>query len=144
MFSTTITSFTFSTTHNVEASREGSPQMVQVSESDMLWQMWQRLISLHNLIMVLPNFSASPSSCLNKCRTKRKAVFLPIPGNLANSFTAFSRRIEEYCWSIRVVPFHEFANIVKGECRGKPKSYFLLDYSEPHPIFVSTNIENIC
>ena len=34
--------------------------------------------------------------------------------------------------------------IAKGECRGKPKSYFLLDYSEPHPIFVSTNIGNIC
>ena len=57
-----------------------------------------------------------------KARLPRKAG--RFGRSLANSFTAFSRRIEEYCWSIRVVPFHEFANIVKGECRGKPKSYF--------------------
>ena len=27
------------------------------------------------------------------------------------------------------------ANIVKGECKGKRKSYFRFDYAEPHPIF---------
>ena len=32
------------------------------------------------------------------------------------------------------------ANIVKGECKGKRKSYFRFDYAEPHPIFFSTNI----
>ena len=32
------------------------------------------------------------------------------------------------------------ANIAKGECKGKRKSYFRFDYAEPHPIFFSTNI----
>ena len=30
--------------------------------------------------------------------------------------------------------------IAKGECRGKRKFYFRMDYAEPHPIFVSTKI----
>lgn len=29
----------------------------------------------------------------------------------------------------------KLTNIVKGECRGKPKSHFRFDYAEPHPIF---------
>ena len=34
---------------------------------------------------------------LNRCRTNRMAVFEPIPGNFANSFTAFSNNTEGYC-----------------------------------------------
>ena len=35
------------------------------------------------------------------------------------------------------------ANIVKGECKGKRKSYFRFDYAEPHPILAASaaNIE---
>ena len=43
----------------------------------------------------------SSVSCFSKCKTKRKAVFLPIPGSLANSFTAFSKREEENCMKQR-------------------------------------------
>jgi hypothetical protein len=35
--------------------------------------------------------------CLRRCNTKRRAVFLPMPGSLANSLTAFSRSEEENC-----------------------------------------------
>ena len=34
------------------------------------------------------------------------------------------------------------ANIVKGERKGKPKSYFRFDYAEPHPI-LAANAANI-
>ncbi|HAC13077.1 MAG TPA: hypothetical protein DCE67_05315 [Barnesiella intestinihominis] len=34
------------------------------------------------------------------------------------------------------------ANIVKGECKGKRKSYFRFDYAEPHPI-LAANAANI-
>ena len=34
------------------------------------------------------------------------------------------------------------ANIVKGECKGKPKSHFRFDYAEPHPI-LAANAANI-
>ena len=30
--------------------------------------------------------------------------------------------------------------IAKGECRGKRKFYFRMDYAEPHLIFVFTNV----
>ena len=36
--------------------------------------------------------------------------------------------------------FAFYANIVKGECKGKRKSHFRLDYAEPNSIFVFTNI----
>ena len=36
--------------------------------------------------------------------------------------------------------FAFYANIVKGECRGKRKSCFRFDYAEPQPIFVLTKI----
>src|ERR1700733_12803770 len=45
--------------------------------------------------MVSPNWVTSFVSCLIKCNTKRSAVFLPIPGSLANSLTAFSKSVEE-------------------------------------------------
>ena len=31
--------------------------------------------------------------------------------------------------------------IAKGECRGKRKFYFRMDYVESHLIFVSTNVQ---
>ena len=31
--------------------------------------------------------------------------------------------------------------IAKGECRGKRKFYFRMDYAEPHLIFVFTNVQ---
>ena len=34
------------------------------------------------------------------------------------------------------------ANIAKGECKGKRKSYFRFDYAEPHPI-LAANAANI-
>jgi hypothetical protein len=34
---------------------------------------------------------------LRRCNTRRRAVFLPMPGSLANSATAFSRSEEENC-----------------------------------------------
>lgn len=41
------------------------------------------------------NWFTSALSCLMRCSTSRNAVFLPMPGSLANSFTAFSKREEE-------------------------------------------------
>ena len=40
-------------------------------------------------------FSVSSTSCFKKCSTMRSAVFLPMPGSLANSLTAFSKSDEE-------------------------------------------------
>jgi len=40
-------------------------------------------------------FFTSATSFFIKCSTSRKAVFFPIPGSLANSLTAFSKREEE-------------------------------------------------
>ena len=45
-----------------------------------------------------PKASTSGSDCFSKCNTNLRAVFRPIPGNLANSLTAFSSKDEEYCW----------------------------------------------
>ncbi len=39
---------------------------------------------------------AFSSGCLSKCNAKRNAVFLPIPGSLAISSTAFSTSLEGY------------------------------------------------
>ena len=40
-------------------------------------------------------WDTSASSCRMRCSTSRNAVFFPIPGSLANSFTAFSNNEEE-------------------------------------------------
>ena len=40
------------------------------------------------------NLKTSSFSCFSKCNTSRKAVFLPIPGNLANSLTATSSNFD--------------------------------------------------
>jgi hypothetical protein len=44
--------------------------------------------------MLSPNFLTSSESLRNRYITSLKAVFLPIPGREANSFTAFSRSLE--------------------------------------------------
>jgi hypothetical protein len=41
----------------------------------------------------------------NVYSTNRKAVFRPIPGSLANSFTAFSNKAEGYFCIIKIVQF---------------------------------------
>jgi hypothetical protein len=39
--------------------------------------------------------STSVSGCFTKCKAKRKAVFFPMPGNLDNSCTADSNKLDE-------------------------------------------------
>jgi hypothetical protein len=45
----------------------------------------------------LPKPSTSISDFLSKCNTNLNAVFRPMPGNLANSLTAFSSKEDENC-----------------------------------------------
>src|SRR5205814_9979193 len=92
-----ITSRLLSTTQIISCLLILLAQMEQISPSATLKQRWQNLISLRIFAMVSLNCATSGISCINKCNTRRKAVFLPMPGSLANSFTAFSRSEEENC-----------------------------------------------
>jgi hypothetical protein len=47
-----------------------------------------------------PNRETWSEGCFSKCRTSRKAVFLPIPGSLENSFTASSSNVDGIVWFI--------------------------------------------
>ena len=92
-----MTSRMLSTTQITSCLRIELAQMEQMSPSETLKQRWQNLISLRIRAMTSLNWPTSLLSCFNKCNTKRRAVFFPIPGSLANSLTAFSRREEENC-----------------------------------------------
>src|SRR5688572_15607665 len=72
-------------------------QMEHISPSATLKQRLQNLISLRIFATISPKCCTSFVSCFNKCKTRRKAVFFPIPGSLENSFTAFSSKEEENC-----------------------------------------------
>ena len=71
--------------------------MEQISPSATLWQRWQNFISVRILAITSLNWPTFEASCFNKCNTSRRAVFLPMPGSLANSLTAFSSREDENC-----------------------------------------------
>jgi len=45
--------------------------------------------------------------CFNKCKTKRKAVLLPIPGKRETSFTAFSNIFDEKSIVGEINTFHQ-------------------------------------
>src|ERR1700730_17126075 len=90
-----ITSRIFSTTQMISFLREGLEQILQISVSEILWQREQNTISFLILSIVSLNCCTSPGVCLIRYKTSRNAVFLPMPGSLANSFTAFSKREEE-------------------------------------------------
>src|SRR5258705_7148755 len=92
-----ITSRMLSTTQITSCFLMELEQMEQISPSATLKQRWQNFISLRIRAITSLNCPTSLVSCFNKCNTKRKAVFLPMPGSLANSLTAFSKREEENC-----------------------------------------------
>ena len=70
-------------------------QISQTSLSEILWQRLQNNISSLILLIALLKLFTEFTSLLIRCNTSLKAVFLPIPGKVANSFTAFSKRVEE-------------------------------------------------
>ncbi len=43
--------------------------------------------------------------------------------------------------SLNLFFYLHVTKIAKGECRGKRKFYFRMDYAEPHLIFVFTNVQ---
>src|SRR5688500_10570584 len=90
-----ITSRIVSTTHIVLPLREPLAQILQISLSDMLWHLLQKCISSLIFEIAALKLFTSVTSFFIRCNTKRRAVFFPIPGNRANSFTAFSKRDEE-------------------------------------------------
>src|SRR4029078_778666 len=92
-----ITSRILSTTQMISCFRILLAQMEQMSPSATLKQRWQNFISHRILLITSLNCTTSLLFCLSRCNTRRKAVFLPMPGSLANSLTAFSRTEEENC-----------------------------------------------
>src|SRR5437764_2768142 len=103
-----ITSRMDSTTQIISCFRMELAHMEQMSASATLRQRWQNLISLLMRVITSLKFFTNDSSCFNICSTSRNAVFFPIPGNLENSFTAFSRREEENCiWRRYAVTYKE-------------------------------------
>src|SRR6185437_4759547 len=95
VFSIAITSRVSSTTQIILWSRLGEAHIWQTGLSDIFKQTRQNCISFGSLLMVALNRSTSILSWLIRCSTKRKAVFWPTPGSLANSATASSRSFEE-------------------------------------------------
>jgi hypothetical protein len=61
----------------------------------MLWHFEQNWISLLIFATVSEKNETSSFGLFTRCKTKRKAVFFPMPGNLANSLTACSSKVEE-------------------------------------------------
>src|SRR5690242_5711944 len=92
-----ITSRIFSTTQIISWLRMELAQIEQISPSLTLQHRWQNFISLRIRDIILEKCCTLFTSCFNKCSTKRRAVFLPMPGSLANSFTAFSSKEEDSC-----------------------------------------------
>jgi len=101
VLSIAITSRMVSTTQIISCFRIEFAQIEQMSASATLKHRWQNLISLLIRATTSLKFLTNDSSCFNKCSTSRSAVFFPIPGNLENSFTAFSNRELENCMTQR-------------------------------------------
>lgn len=55
------------------------------------------------LIMAFPNSSDSGCGSFSRCRQKRNAVFLPTPGSLENSLTAFSSSTDGYSVIVSII-----------------------------------------
>lgn len=60
----------------------------------MLWQIEQNEVSSTKLTKELHNFFVKSWSDFNRCNASLKADFLPIPGSLEISETAFSINFE--------------------------------------------------
>src|SRR5688572_9643633 len=98
----------FSTTHIISCFLMELEQIEHISPSATLWHLWQNLISDLILFTTSLNWFTSSGSCFNKCSTSLSAVLRPMPGSLANSFTAFSKREEENC-----IPYKSTLNACK-------------------------------
>ena len=61
--------------------------------------------------MLSPNLFTSSESLLKRFITSLKAVFLPIPGSDANSFTAFSSSLEGN--SVKLIIINFFAKLIQ-------------------------------
>src|SRR5436190_5632914 len=138
-----ITSRIFSTTQIVSCLRILLAQIEQISPSDTLKQRWQNFISLRIFAITSPNCATSFSFCLSKCNTSRNAVFLPMPGSLANSFTAFSRSEEQNCIHTKIsltptLPKGKGTRLHKADvlqpCRQEKVFRFGERAIDPHPL----------
>ena len=85
----------------------------------------KKIFSLRVVIASLKDFT-SAESFLSKWSTSLKAVFFPIPGNLENSFTAFSNNNEEKIISqnYEIWPFNMPQDTYK-KCNSVIKLYLL-------------------
>jgi hypothetical protein len=83
-------------------------QMEQMSASATLWQRWQNFISVRILDNTSLKCCTSSASSLSKWSTNLRAVFLPIPGSLANSFTAVSNKALENSIACKFTFFNAF------------------------------------
>lgn len=92
-----------STTHIVSFLRDGEAQIAHSSVSEMLWHVRQYLILWRKSVKAWQKLSVKSVVRLSILRVRRIAVFLPMPGNFANSSTALSNSADEYCCSIRVI-----------------------------------------
>src|SRR5690606_17483609 len=90
-----MTSLVSSTTQIIPWSLLCETQISQVCTSDILKQFLQYLISFFKRSKDSVKRNTSPSGCFNKCSTRRRAVFLPTPGSLANSSTACPNNFDE-------------------------------------------------
>ena len=87
----------FSTTQTTEASRRGSEQIEQTSLSEMLWQTLQYFTSCFTRITASAKLSTSSVDWRSRCKTRRRAVLRPTPGNCEKASTARSKSWEGYC-----------------------------------------------
>ena len=99
VFSSAITSRISATTHSVFWSRAWLLHIPQIGVSLRLWQV------LHLKIFSFSTDMASQSCCAtvsawgcSRCRVRRKAVFLPMPGSLLNAFTVSSMSFGVKAW----------------------------------------------
>ena len=83
-----------STTQIIDLSLLLPVQMLQISESEMLWHTEQYLTSFLREIMELARSSEIDSFFLSRWSASRRAVFFPIPGSLLISVTAASINFE--------------------------------------------------
>ena len=102
----------FSTTHTTELSLRGSEQIEQMSVSDILWQTLQYFMSWQTCVTASVNPSTSSTGWRSKCKTRRKAVLRPTPGNCEKPSTARSKSCDEYC-CMRVLCCYRCALIIE-------------------------------